>query len=432
MGNLQLYRLLRRIVARDPAGSRPRPLRERAASAPTWGLGFLSLLVVSGPSARGLDERSDWLSDDVKFGPGVVRLGPVDGRLRASGGMVYNDNIYTLPVLQQSDLVWVLTPGVAIGAGQYLLGEQRYLKLDYAPTFLFFLETDENNAVNHDANLSGQWQGGKATLSLNQGFREDSGISVSSGGLSEVGTTTEHRRFDTDLGFGYELGAKTSMEISGTQSIDTYEEGLRDRTDWAGKAFVDYQFTQKTRLGLGGVFGYRDQEGGSHQIYEQARLRFSYVLSGKTQVNGSFGGEWGQFGDGTTSFGPVFDFGASYQPADATAVSLQAYRREQPSSVYSSQNYISTGFSASVRQRFLHKTFFTLGGGYENRVYEATQAGVTADRVDDYFFVRFSFEWRVTARWIAGAFYLYRNNDSNSYFDNFDQNQVGLQTAFTF
>jgi hypothetical protein len=74
--------------------------------------------------------------------------------------------------------------------------------------------------------------------------------------------------------------------------------------------------------------------------------------------------------------------------------------------------------------------FFTLGGGYDNLSYHSTTAGVSANREDNYLFVRFNFEWNLTPRWLVGAFYLRRENHSNTL--PFSNNQVGVQSAFTF
>src|SRR5881628_3532588 len=75
-------------------------------------LGQWSVLGVS-------DQVTDWLSDEVKFSQGKLRLGIFDIRPRLTGSMIYDDNIYIQSTNKQSDVVWVLSPGVAIGAGDY-------------------------------------------------------------------------------------------------------------------------------------------------------------------------------------------------------------------------------------------------------------------------------------------------------------------------
>jgi len=383
------------------------------------------LLLPTLPAFAINDRVTDWLSDEVKFNPGGLTLGPFDLRPRLSGTVVYDDNIYIHSQTNQSDLIWVLSPGLSMASGNYLRGGERYLKLDYSPSFLFFLDQSQNNSIDHDANLSGQWQIAKLTLNLQQL------VQVSSGGVLEAGNRVRRHIYNTSIAGTYPLGDKTSLEITARQTINDYESLIGSK-EWSEQNFVDYLWTPKTTVGLGLTLGYRDVDQNPGQTYEQFLTRVSYGYSGKTDFHATFGGELAQYGGsgGRSSFGPVFSLGVGYRPYDATTVSLEAYRRDQNSAVLAGQNYTTTGVSASARQRFLHKMFFTLGGGYDNLDYHATTTGVSANREDNYLFLRFNFEWNVTPRWLVGAFYLRRENHSNTL--PFSNNQVGVQSAFTF
>ena len=137
---------------------------------------------------------------------------------------------------------------------------------------------------------------------------------------------------------------------------------------------------------------------------------------------------------GGGSYGPIpiFSLGASYQPFDATSISLQAYRSDQNSIAFAGENYTTTGFSLTVRQRFFQKYFVTLSGGYDNFSYRSVVANGAAVREDNYFFIRSAADWAMTRKWSIGAFYQYRQRDSDLTVLSFDNNQVGLQMRYSF
>ena len=51
---------------------------------------------------------------------------------------------------------------------------------------------------------------------------------------------------------------------------------------------------------------------------------------------------------------------------------------------------------------------------------------------DDYYFVEPGMDVSVTRYWTVGAYYLHRENDSNTSSFSFYDNQVGARTSLTF
>jgi hypothetical protein len=51
-------------------------------------------------------------------------------RLNATASAVYNDNIYIQPNNKTSDLIWTISPGFTMGAGDYQVREESWLTLD--------------------------------------------------------------------------------------------------------------------------------------------------------------------------------------------------------------------------------------------------------------------------------------------------------------
>jgi len=163
---------------------------EQIASKPTWAgrhktaarLALTLALALGGLPAWGIDDRgSDWLRDEVSFGFGKLRVGDFDIRSRFGGMMIYDDNVNIHSGTGTADLIWVLSPGLSVGTGSYLVRGNNYLKLDFTPRILLFQNESQHNAIDHDTSLSGQWQIAKLTVGLQQT------VNFSSGGVLEFG-----------------------------------------------------------------------------------------------------------------------------------------------------------------------------------------------------------------------------------------------------
>ena len=100
--------------------------------------------------------------------------------------------------------------------------------------------------------------------------------------------------------------------------------------------------------------------------------------------------------------------------------------------ILADQNFISTGATATFRQRMFGKLTFSASGSYDNADYQAATTTTVATRSDDYYSVRVGMEVAIKARWTAGVFYQYRKNTSNDPVFSFDNNQVGFQTLWGF
>ena len=80
----------------------------------------------------------------------------------------------------------------------------------------------------------------------------------------------------------------------------------------------------------------------------------------------------------------------------------------------------------------LRRVYLGLAAGYEHSEYFNTIQFVDGSRRDNYFFVQPAIDVTITPYWTAGAYYLHRENDSNSGLFNFHDNQYGLRTSFNF
>src|SRR5690349_7340121 len=67
-------------------------------------------------------------------GDNTLRYGPWSVLPRVRGGVTYDDNIYIQQNNKQRDVIWSLSPGLTLGAGDYREREGSSVLIDYAPT----------------------------------------------------------------------------------------------------------------------------------------------------------------------------------------------------------------------------------------------------------------------------------------------------------
>ncbi len=345
---------------------------------------------------------------------GGLHLGPIDVHPYFAADVIYDDNIYIQSNSRKTnDLIWSFSPGAVLTLGE--LGD-RFVTLNYAPSFVFFTDLDQNNSIDHNADLLAEYRFAKLTLGVHQQFQ------VLSGNVIDIANRVDRHVYNTDLTSSYQYSDKTSFEINARQVISDYSRFVSTK-EWINQDWFNYSATPKITFGLGLTFGYVEVQNNPHQTYEQGLVRVVYHASQKLDFNVSGGGEVRQFEGGAGSkFNPVFSLGATYAPRDGTTLTLTGSRTDR-SSLIGGFNYTSTTITMTARQRFLQRFFLTLTGGYQNADYHSTVTGLSIKRTDNYFFFRPSVDWQVAQHWTAGLFYFYRQNDSTA--RSFTNNQIG-------
>lgn len=358
---------------------------------------------------------------------------------------VYDDNIDISHSDRISDFYTAIEPSITVGFGDLSGHETNYLRLIYSPSVLIFADHSEANAVEHLIDLKGQHRFGRLTMSLSEVIAILDGThirtldNISTPGSTvnlDVGGRTRQNLFDTRLDASYDLTGKTFLTAGFNANVTDYpNENLISSQVYSGNLFVNYRYSDKLTIGLGGSGGYDSvDDPNPDQTFEQGNVRLSYELTGKLTFNGSGGVEFRQFENNTrgTFVSPVFDLGLNYQPFDSTTFNLSGSRHINNSGALAGQNYTNTTITLRLEQRFFQRLFVGLAAGYENSDYFSTVNGVTANRRDDYFFIEPSVDLNVTRFWTVGAYYLHRENDSSLASVDFYDNQVGLRTTVTF
>jgi hypothetical protein len=361
---------------------------------------------------------------------GVVKLGPFDIIPRIQSSFYYNDNVGTDPTDETDALVFTLAPSIEAVASDMEQGMGKRLRIDYTPAFIWYFSEDdtERDKANHLALISGDVGGAKLSLGFDQRFR------FTTGPVLDIGTRANRTESGTRLRSNLILGEKTALQVNGSISFVEYDsDEYTSSYDLSTDDWLMYRYSPKLDLGLGLVFGYTGIEDLPDQTYQQALARADYAIAEKVDLRANVGGEWRQFKSGIDdALNPVWNLTAEYRPRESTFLSMSVFQRYSSSSRSGNQSYINTGVSFSARQKLMQRLALNLSVAYSNSDYETTASGAQTDRNDDNFRFRGSIDYYIMQRWTVGAFYDFATRDSTDPDLNYDRNQVGLQTAWTY
>jgi hypothetical protein len=380
----------------------------------------------------------------LQSGNGGAALTETPRRFRytfsVTGRGVYDDNVNISSFNRMSDFYFAIEPSLFLGFGSP--ESNNTLSLTYRPSVFLFADNSQFDTVQHLVRVQGTHVFGRLAIALSQNVQILDGADLNS--LSDttghnanidVGGRTRHNIYTTALSASYQLTGKLFLSGAGDAAIDQYSGSPIGSKNFAGNLFLNYNYSPKVVIGVGGTGGYNTVDTASpNQTYEQINARLGYNVTAKVNFGASFGGEFRQFGSNGrgTYFSPVYTLGAAYQPFDGTSISLSGSRHTNNSAALAGQDYTSTDIHFAVSQRFLQRMALGVAAGYENANYFSTISGFTATRNDDYYYVEPTVDMNVTRYWSVGAYYLHRQDNSSFAFFSFYDNQVGLRTKVTF
>lgn len=371
--------------------------------------------------------------------PALASFGPFDFNALLFAQSVYDDNIFLGPSRvfdgtgkqvggKEYDLITSVSPSMQVRYGEQ---GNSTAKLDYTPTFQFFKDHGNNDAINHDARFQIEKTFTRLTVGLSQSFTRvsDSAIGVAPGQFSP--TRLEQDTFATRLLTKYDYSDKTSFEANGQFNVlDFAAAGLISSKEFVSDNWINYKATEKITTSAGFTFGYLDLSGGlPSQTYERGLVRVGYDAAAKLKFRATGGVEIRQVGGGKSDeVLPIFSVGATYKPMDSTSISLDASRAQTYAIQSAGQNVTTAGVSAEIRQELMRKLTVYFGGGYYNSEY--TQG----DRVDDYYTLKYGADLKITRRITVGVFHMYRDNASTGtgVFSTFRNHQFGVQASAAF
>ena len=174
---------------------------------------------------------------------------------------------------------------------------------------------------------------------------------------------------------------------------------------------------------------------GSDQTFEQANLRVASNVSGKVSLIGQAGIEFRQYGQGQgDTLTPVFGIEAAWDIREGTKLDVSLQRALFASAILQGQDYAATSVAATITQRVTDRVQVSLGAGYVNTDYQAAASGVSASRVDNYFFIQPSVQWQALTWLSVNVFYQYSQDFSHGGIgvNSFRRDAGGIDFAFNF
>src|SRR6266705_3645874 len=292
---------------------------------------------------------------------------------------VYDDNINLSQTARVSDYYFTIEPVLTLGLGDITGHEDNYIRLDYAPSLFLFADHSEDDAVQQLIHLDGQHQFSKLTVKFGEEIAILDGTDLrtlgdlsSPGGHAnlDVSARTRFQTYNTRIEASYDLSGKTFLSSEVDSSITAYySSNLFSSEVVSRNLFMNYRYSDKLAVGIGGTGGYDLVDGSNpDQTFEQANARIGYQPTGKISLNVSGGIEFRQFENNSRGeyISPVFEVNASYQPFDGTTVALSGSRRTYNSGVLAGQDFAGTMITVDLRQRLLQRFYFAVSGGYQN------------------------------------------------------------------
>src|SRR5881392_4135982 len=353
---------------------------------------------------------------------------------------VWDDNIFISHTDQKSDYFFAIEPQITIGVGDIEGRSRSYLRLDYMPSAILFVDHSDEDAFNQLIHLEGGYSTGRLRLSLmaDIALLESANLNslVDTTGLwanTDASAPTRVNIFDTRLRAQYDLTGKVYLQGEVDSSIFFYPNHISSYT-LSGGLYIYYNWLPKVSVGIGGTAGYDwVDDPTANQSFEQVNLRLNYDVTAKFNLYASGGVEFRQFdGERGEYTSPVFEVGLIHHPFDGTSFTLAAGRRIYNSGFLDNQDFATTYVVGRFQQRLFSRVYFGFGGGYENSDYFATSRNVNSPRDDDYWFIEPSVDVLIT-RWLStGVYYLHRQDVSSVDFFSFYDNQVGVRATLRF
>jgi len=340
-------------------------------------------------------------------------------------GTFYDGNVFLRSQNTQSDIITRVAPGITMRLGDS--DSMFYLMADYTVGFNAYLTNSSLSTIDQDGRAQLQWSLPKTTIGLTLEVSTDVGQDV------DLGDRVRQDIYFAGVTTHYAFGEKTSFDFDADYTRSDYQ-GFISSSQWAGDLFMNYQYSPKTQVGLGGGLGYLIVPGSPSQLFEQANVRATYKATGKLTFIGEAGSEFRQYRSGKgDTLTPVFMIEAAWAAREGTTLDLSARRTVYASALLYDQDYTSTSVDFSVTQRITDYVDVSLGAGYVNADYTSTSASVNATRTDNYFYIRPAVEWKALDWLSVGIFYQYSQDLSNGGDANsFTRDQAGVDLAILF
>src|SRR6266496_6355729 len=222
--------------------------------------------------------------------------------LRLTVRGVWDDNIFISHTDRVSDYYFAIEPQITIGVGDIEGRNRSYLRLDYMPSAILFVDHSDEDAFNQLIHLEGGYSWTKLTLRFTESIALLESANINSiydtTGLwanTDASAPTRVNIFYTRLVADYQLTGKMYLQGEFDSWIYNYPNHISSYTI-AGGLYIYYQWLPKLSVGIGGTFGYEwVDDPTANQPFEQVNVRLNYQVTNKFFLYASAGVEFRQF-----------------------------------------------------------------------------------------------------------------------------------------
>jgi hypothetical protein len=215
--------------------------------------------VISSPAAGG--PYGGFSTKDV-----AIDQGPPSGEprrfhysLQLTVRGVWDDNIFISHTNRVSDYYFAIEPEITIGVGDMEGRSRSYLRLDYMPSAILFVDHSDEDGFNQLIHLEGGYSTGRLRLSLaediaysirqtQQHHRYDRALSK-----PRRESPTQLNLFNTLLRADYDMTRKLFLQGEFDSYIYFYPNNISDYTV-SGGLYLYYNWLPKVSVGIGGPF----------------------------------------------------------------------------------------------------------------------------------------------------------------------------------
>ena len=228
-------------------------------------------------------------------------------------------------------------------------------------------------------------------------------------------------------------GEKLSSEMNADFTDSSFDRFLSSK-EYRIQSLHLYEFSAKTRIGLGTAMGILSPSAGFEQRYTQGLTRIEYQPTEKLRFNALCGVERRHFENTNThKLNPVWLTTTSWAISPKTALTLNVGRRAFASASLAFQNYTVTSTSLSLSHQLTEALSTSISGRHETSKYSSASSGLKTGRIDHYFIGRLELAWAIK-RWLsAGSFLEFsENNSEGEGAQPFSRTRVGLTLNLSF
>lgn len=374
-----------------------------------------------GDSASKTDEYI-WNGDNLDY-VADQRMWKLDARMMA--GFWYDDNLFLDDGVSKQpvgDAYFSLNPSFDLNFGPNAFGLAA--SIYYSAEMLWYVKGETDDATNHHLSLTLSWTGAKARAFLSAAYASIHGPDV------DVGDRLEKDTASISAGFSYILGAKTTLGVAVGTTILDYTGGFFNSSGYSASAYVDYQFSPKTAIGIGVGYGYNEIDGGSEYNNYDLNLRATWAATSRMTIAGTGGLQLNDT-EYSQDYTPVLAIDLDYDLLGdgKTSAKVSIYRDFHPAALFGNQAYWSTGAALDVSHAMTDRTRLGISLGYEFADYEVLSGDLPpgATREDNYYYIRPHFTYAFSERISMSLFYQFSNNDSEGYgAASFERNWIGI------